>query len=258
MEHLAKFLGAWGRALVIMAVSVLAAITSYLRAQPVNSDSEAIRLLKQHEPTIVGLLLMLAVLAALLEFFRKLWEERHPHKDLIEWMLDDFVKKHLGDGRRTNRLTLFKQTKGYRLKLWYYLRVGRSPRDRYRSVAVKSLQWTSRYLGVYVRSSHSRNPKSTTAFYVDDAGIDTEGVAGRVWEEGKKKVSVRHLQPITRSAVRALSDEDPSSWPSNLREYAEVTSIRSLVTYRAMDAFPCFFYGCQVRGPRGKMWGILT
>jgi hypothetical protein len=207
-----------------------------------------------HSGTFASLIFLLAVVAPVIEGLQAYLLKRHENKEALQSLVDDFARKYFEDSARKNRITLFKATMGWRLYLWSLGRALRA-RDWHKIHAALRIKWAEQYLGVYVRATDSRNPKSSVALRISDNPNECEGLAGRVWEDGW--CFLPNLPAISREqigGIKSFADLEPMH---PVRIYAEATHIHDITVLKSMQNFARHFIGFPVRRSEGKMWGVL-
>lgn len=180
---------------------------------------------------------------------------RHPAKETLQKLVDEFSKTHFKERTKKNRVTLFRATQGWRVVLYGLSKLSvRNQGHKWR--ALLSVTWNELYLGVYVRPASVRNSKSASALKVSDHSSECEGVAGLIWEEGGT-VELLNLPPVDVARLKSthkiedLEEEDP------IRIYCAQTNIRRISLAKSFDHFGRHFLGTVIRRSNGTLWGVL-
>ena len=201
-------------------------------------------------------LLAIAFLACATDVWRLYVEVRHPAKEVLRKMVEDYASAMFHHDGRRNRVTLFKSTNGWRAFIFGMLKWS-ALENPYKRRALARIIWRKTYVGVYVRPAAARHSRSATVFRVSDNAPECEGMAGLVWERGY--VLLAHLPKIDRDEVRNLTAESFAKLRSDhpIRQYASSTGIRDLRLLKSMDHFARHFLGTVIRRADGTNWGVL-
>jgi hypothetical protein len=245
-----------GIALISTACALLAAAVAY--SSRLNVGDEPAWLVNwalEHKSALAIWLFALSSLVAIVDWFRNYLERRHQSKQILDKVLNELSKTLFPGSARSNRVSLLNQTKGWRIFLWGLVRLplfssGRKWRALWR------LKWRSRYLGVYLRPTDSRGPKSTSAFRVSDISSECEGVAGLVWDCAGQKM-LMNLPEVDVQAIRAMQSSQELQQNQSVREYAATTNVDDIRLLKACDHFARHFYGTLIRKSDGSPWGVL-
>jgi hypothetical protein len=208
-----------------------------------------------HRQHIALVVLACALVQILNDAWRWYTGARHPAKETLQKLVEDFSKTHFKERTKKNRVTLFRATQGWRVFFYGVAKLSLR-KQAHKWHALWSVKWNETYLGVYVRPASVRNSKSASALKVSDHPSECEGVAGLIWEEGGT-VELLHLPAVDIARLRSthkiesLPDDDP------LRVYCNQTNIRSIDLARSFDHFGRHFLGTVIRRSDGTQWGVL-
>jgi hypothetical protein len=242
-------------ALFSAATAISSAFLAFaIKAQPSDNPAWLAQWAIANRPNLSLGVLVLSLSAALAESWRWYVDKRHPAKETLAKVIDDFAKTMFRDQTKKNRITLFKATNGWRVFVFGTLKLLFMDK-RHKWKALRRVRLRRTYLGVYVRPAAVRNHSSCTAFEVSDDPRDCEGVAGVVWEEGL--CLIRELSPLDRDEVRSFKSWEDVPVGHRIREYAEATNISSLALLQSMDHFARHFMGTVIRRADGTNWGVL-
>ncbi|MFC4309097.1 hypothetical protein ACFPN2_08405 [Steroidobacter flavus] len=186
---------------------------------------------------------------------------RHDTKNVVEKLLNSYAKTLFADRAMSNRLTLFKYSRGWRVFLWALIKLKFFPlREQWPRIReVLGIKWTAYYLGVYLRPKNSWNRVSTAAFRVSNDAPDLcEGIVGRIWRENGL-VEVTGLDHVDRALILAVKGVTIESLPvaDPVRRYAEATGVKSVQSLLARTHLARHFVGTVIENAGGERWGVL-
>jgi hypothetical protein len=175
----------------------------------------------------------------------------------------DYLSQQVVGRPRQNRITIFKKVSGFRALVTGLWRIkGRVWRKEKRAKlkTLLTLEWFADYLMVYSRSSEARQPRSTTCWRISDRAEECMGVAGLIWEEGRKaipslpKLTPSHIEEMRKAeSLEQLSQRAPND---AIRRYLDKTGKADLNQLKTVEVFARHFFGEVIQTKDGP-WGVL-
>lgn len=233
------------------ATAIVTALVTYsLRIEPGDDPRWLSSLAIAYRSDLIFAALASAIAAAAMDW----WEHRHPHRAILQKLIEDFSKTHFHDEAKRNRVTLFMESSGWKVLLISVLNLPLfSKCEKWK--ALWRISQGAKYLRVYARPVAVRSARSFTAFRVSDDPQECEGVAGIVWEENYCILS--NLPQVDRAAVRKMLRLEDLDEDDPIRVYATQTNIRNLSLLKSLNFFARHFMGTIVRDANGLPRGVL-
>ena len=242
-------------ALFASVTTVASAVLTYaVKAQPSDKPVWLAQWAIDSRPDLAVGVLSLSIFGSAIEFWRWYADSRHPAKEVLRKIVEDFANSSFRNKTKKNRITLFKATRGWRVLLYGIFRLPLRKKS-HKWKALWRVKWSGTYLGVYIRPASVRNHKSTTAFHVSDDPRECEGMAGLVWEEGF--CMLPNLPHLDRDEVRSFASWSDVPSRHALRDYSAATNMRDLTLLCSMDHFATHFMGSVIKKSDGTIWGVL-
>jgi hypothetical protein len=215
-------------------------------------------LLLQHKPTLALWLLVLSSATVVLDPIRNYLTRLNEPRVMAEKLLSSYAKALFADQVMSNRLTLFKYYRGWRIWVFALFRLDVAPFAEQwpKWKALFKVKWTAYYLGVYLRPTRSWNRESVAAFRVSDDPSTCEGVVGMIWRKNSL-VILTDLPKIDSGAVRRLASPSDFDNAPDLQQYVEATNMQDIVLLRARTRFATHFMGTVIETTSGDRWGVL-
>jgi hypothetical protein len=212
-----------------------------------------------HRLDLANSVLVLGLATALVDFFVKhVLEGRYESQRMIEKLLASYSKALFDSQTMSNRLTLFKRTRGWSAFLWGLGKQKIFPmRENWHAFrALFTINMNADYLRVYLRPARSWNRASTAAFRISDDPNMCEGVAGLIWSQNSvvKICDLPTLQSTQLFGLKKLNDLAPDD---NVRKYAEATNVTKPHLLLARKRFARHFVGTVIENSAGERWGVL-
>jgi hypothetical protein len=221
-------------------------------------DTIALRI----QPYALEISLVLLAIAVIIQVIAAWRGPASFRRETVQSSLDHLAQQ-CGGKPRQNRITIFKKVSGFTaLTIGLWRLKGRMWRKEKRAKlkTLLALEWFADYLMVYARSSESRQPRSTTCWRISDRAEECMGVAGLIWEEGRKaipnlpKLHATHIAEIRKVAsMEQLSQRSPND---AIRRYLDKSGNTDLTQLKTVEVFARHFFGEVIQTKDGP-WGVL-
>lgn len=203
-------------------------------------------------------LLCLTGLGTGVEWLRSIRSSAAAEQEVVQRLLNEFARRQFGDDARKHRVTLFRVAPGWRVKFITLFRFPWWPLDRHKAAAWWRIDPRLQYLYAYLRCEGVRNARSSAAFLVHDNAQRCEGMAGRVWDEGRCQISqLPKFDPGELRNIKTVADLDLHPRAADIRKYMKETNMQDPKLLASLQHYAQHFYGLVVKGNTNVPWGVL-
>ena len=198
-----------------------------------------------------------AVALALIELTERTVSLLQFRKDKVQAILDQMVLELFHNAPKSNRCSLLRAARGYRIIPTLLCRAIFWQEDKLLHLRSVLINPFGTYLYVWARAHGSRNHRSCIALRVyRSTRKRSQGIAGRVWEKDIFEIhDLPELQANAAEGVKRLSElpEDHA-----VVKYAKLSNLTDCAMLRARERYARHFYGSVIESPSHQSkWGIL-